>query len=130
MFAGIDIGASSTDVVLINVDKEIISHSVILTGAKHKQAAEKALKLACESGGCCISDIENIVGTGYGRKNIENISHHVTEITCHAKGAHYFFPNVRTILDIGGQDSKVIKVDQDGNVIDFLMNEKCILLGM
>jgi (R)-2-hydroxyacyl-CoA dehydratese activating ATPase len=125
MFAGVDIGASSTDVVLIDENKRIVASSVIPTGANHKQAYEKALKLVCEKAGCSIGDIEGIVGTGYGRKNIKNIYHHVTEITCHAKGAHYFFKDVRTILDIGGQDSKVIKVDHNGNVVDFLMNEKC-----
>ncbi|HOV28330.1 MAG TPA: acyl-CoA dehydratase activase [Pseudobacteroides sp.] len=125
LFVGIDIGASSTDAVLINENKDIIAYNVIHTGANHKIAAEKVLEELCEKSGHGINSIDAIVGTGYGRKNLENITWNITEITCHAKGTNYFFPSVRTILDIGGQDSKAIKIDNYGNVTDFIMNEKC-----
>ena len=125
MYAGIDIGSQSTDVVIIDDKKNILSYSILYTGASHQEVADKALLEACSSINCDVGEIKCVVGTGYGRKNIKNAIHQVTEISCHAKGANYFFPNVRTILDIGGQDSKVIKIDSDGKVLDFLMNEKC-----
>lgn len=125
MFVGIDIGASSTDVVLMDSYKNIIAHEVLATSASHKQSAEKALQSICSQSGCSMSEIKKFVGTGYGRKNISNLYKNVTEITCHAKGARHFFPRARTILDIGGQDSKVIKLDGNGHIMEFFMNEKC-----
>lgn len=125
MFIGIDIGSSSTETVLINSDQVILKYIVSQTGANHKLTAQKAIEDVCAKQGCHPSDVISIVSTGYGRKNIDNSKWDITEITCHAKGIHYFFPKVRTILDIGGQDSKAIKLDEEGNVVDFLMNEKC-----
>ncbi|WP_054741276.1 acyl-CoA dehydratase activase [Cellulosilyticum ruminicola] len=125
LYAGIDIGSQSTDVVIIDEEKKIKGYSVISTGAIHKNAAESALAIACSNANCNVDDIKYVVGTGYGRKNISIASSQVTEITCHAKGAFYLNNDTRMILDIGGQDSKVIKIDNLGNVVDFIMNEKC-----
>ena len=125
IYAGIDVGASSTDVVLLNDEKRIIAYSVLSTGPIHQQTSDCALQEACRAASCTIDDLVCILGTGYGRKNIRGAANPVTEIACHAKGARYYFADVRTIVDIGGQDSKVIKVDERGNVIDFAMNEKC-----
>ena len=122
---GIDIGSLSTDVVLMNDKREILASEVIATGASSKKAADKAYQKVLEVTGLSERDIDYVVATGYGRIRVPFAQEVVTEITCHAKGAHYFFPRVRTVIDIGGQDSKVIKVDQNGNVIDFVMNDKC-----
>ncbi|MFN3466491.1 MAG: acyl-CoA dehydratase activase, partial [Candidatus Brocadiales bacterium] len=122
---GIDIGSLSTDVVLMNDKREILASEVIATGASSKKAADKAYQKVLEVTGLSERDIDYVVATGYGRIRVPFAREVVTEITCHAKGAHYFFPRVRTVIDIGGQDSKVIKVDQNGNVIDFVMNDKC-----
>lgn len=125
LFAGIDIGSQSTDVVIIDENKKIVSYSIIPSGAVHTYATSKAFEIACQQANCKIEDIDYIVSTGYGRKNVAFAQKNITEITCHVKGAFYLNPNIRTILDIGGQDSKVIKVDSDGKVLDFIMNEKC-----
>ncbi len=125
MFAGIDIGSSSTNVVFINSEKEIICYEVIPTSPNHKESAQKAVSSLCEKNNLSESDITYLVSTGYGRKNVNETAKNVTEISCHAKGAIHFYPQARTILDIGGQDSKVIKVNEHGRVEDFIMNEKC-----
>lgn len=125
LFAGIDIGSQSTDVVIIDNNKKIVGYSIIPSGAVHTDATLKAFGIACQQADCKIEDIDYIVSTGYGRKNVPFAQKNITEITCHVKGAFYLNPNIRTILDIGGQDSKVIKVGEDGKVLDFIMNEKC-----
>lgn len=122
---GIDIGSMSTNGVLINEKKEILSSVIILTGASSKKAADKTFNQILTEHKLSEKDIDYIVATGYGRIKVPFASEVVTEITCHAKGANYYFPNARTIIDIGGQDSKVIKVDGKGNVLDFVMNDKC-----
>lgn len=125
MFAGIDIGSASTDVVIIDQDGDIAASSIIPTSVDHLFSANDALEIACKELGCDSSDIKSIVGTGYGRKNIKKAISNVTEISCHAKGAKHLFPDVRLVIDIGGQDSKVIKLKDDGSLADFAMNEKC-----
>lgn len=125
IYAGVDIGASSTDVVLIDEGRRILASYVRSTSPIHWQSGEQALLAACEQGGYQAEDIVYVVGTGYGRKNVKAATCQITEIACHAKGACYCFPDTRTILDIGGQDSKAIKVNENGNVVDFAMNEKC-----
>ena len=125
LFAGIDIGSQSTDVVIIDENKKIVSYSIVPSGAVHSDASLRAFNVACQQANCKIEDIDYIVSTGYGRKNVSFAQKNITEITCHVKGTFFLNPNIRTILDIGGQDSKVIKVSSDGNVLDFIMNEKC-----
>lgn len=122
---GIDIGSMSTNGVLINEKKEILSSIIIPTGASSKKAADKTFQLILTEHKLSERDINYIVATGYGRIKVPFANEVVTEITCHAKGANYYFPRARTIIDIGGQDSKVIKVDANGNVLDFVMNDKC-----
>ncbi len=122
---GIDIGSLSTDIVLLNDKREMLASEVTATGASSKKAADKALQKILEVCQLSEKDIDYVVATGYGRIRVPFAKEIVTEITCHAKGSHFFFPKVRTVIDIGGQDSKVIKVDPNGNVIDFVMNDKC-----
>ena len=125
LFAGIDVGSKSTDAVIINERLEIVSFSVVETGAEHREAAKEALYSVCTSAHCDVNDLDYVVGTGYGRKNINITKSQFTEISCHAKGAYLLFPDATTVIDIGGQDSKVISLGENGVVKDFLMNEKC-----
>lgn len=120
-FVGIDSGSTSTELVAIDRDLNIVKTVMVRTGANAGVGAKNAL----EKSGIDKKDIALIVATGYGRKNIDFANDNVTEITCHAKGAKHLFGDVRTIIDIGGQDSKVISLDEDGKVIGFVMNDKC-----
>lgn len=122
---GIDIGSLSTNAVLINEKKEILIYEVIATGASSKKACDKIFKHILNVAKLDEKDIDYTVATGYGRVKVPFANEVVTEITCHAKGANYFFPSARTVIDIGGQDSKAIKLDARGNVLDFSMNDKC-----
>lgn len=122
---GIDIGSMSTNGILLNEKKEILSSVIIPTGASSKKAADKAYSQILSEHKLTEKDIDYIIATGYGRIKVPFAHEVVTEITCHAKGANYYFPRARTIIDIGGQDSKVIKIDANGNVLDFVMNDKC-----
>jgi predicted CoA-substrate-specific enzyme activase len=125
--AGIDIGSLSTDVVIVDEHRRVVSYAVVPTGARCQVAANQALGDALGRAGCGQDDLAMVVSTGYGRGIVNGNGAHkqVTEITCHAKGAHFLFPGTRTVIDIGGQDSKVIKVNPDGSVADFAMNDKC-----
>ena len=105
---GIDIGSMSTNGILLNEKKEILSSIIIPTGASSKKAADKTFHQILTEHKLTEKDIDYIVATGYGRIKVPFANEVVTEITCHAKGANYFFPKSRTIIDIGGQDSKVI----------------------
>jgi (R)-2-hydroxyacyl-CoA dehydratese activating ATPase len=122
--AGIDIGSRTTKVVILK-DGEIYASRLMLTGASSPERAREILELALRDKGLKLNDLEYIVATGYGRINISFVQEKITEITCHAMGAYSEFPGTRTIIDIGGQDSKVIRLDAAGRVEDFIMNDKC-----
>ncbi len=122
---GIDSGSTSTNAVIMDQDRQIKAFSVVRTGAKSGVSADRVLKDVLEKAGLQREDIGWIVSTGYGRVSIAFADENVTEISCHGKGAHYFNPRVRTILDIGGQDSKGIRLNENGEVKDFVMNDKC-----
>ncbi|MCD4741063.1 MAG: acyl-CoA dehydratase activase [Desulfobacteraceae bacterium] len=124
-FLGIDIGSLSCDAVLIDEKKNILSSSVILTGAKNIESIARAKKNVLDLSGILEKDIGSIISTGYGRTRVKERDGAVTEITCHAKGIKHVIPETRILIDIGGQDSKAIKLDRDGNVMDFAMNDKC-----
>lgn len=124
-FAGIDSGSTSTDVVILDRDQKMVTGVILPTGAGAAVGAERALEQALEQAGLQRSDIDAIVTTGYGRTSIQDGDKSITEITCHARGAHYLDPGVRTVIDIGGQDSKVIRLDENGAVVNFVMNDKC-----
>ena len=131
LVCGIDSGSTSTNAVIMNENRQILAEVILRTGAKSGVSADKALAGALAAAGeklgriLAREDLRAIVSTGYGRVSIPFADRNVTEISCHARGARYFDPNVRTILDIGGQDSKAIRLDADGNVADFVMNDKC-----
>ncbi len=122
--AGVDIGSISTEVVVLE-GEQVLAEVISATGANSKAAAEKALAEASSKAGTSVDQLEYIVATGYGRVSAPSAHKKVTEITCHGKGAYFLYPGTRTVIDIGGQDSKVISLDSKGNVVDFVMNEKC-----
>ncbi len=122
---GIDSGSTSTNAVVIDGEQNIVSSLVIRTGARSIDSAHRACEEVLEQAGLKREDIAKLVATGYGRVSVDFADADITEITCHARGAHYFNPSVRTILDIGGQDSKAIRLNADGTVADFAMNDKC-----
>lgn len=124
-FAGIDSGSTSTDVVILNKNHEIVTSIILPTGAGAAIGADRALAEALKEAGLQREDIDALVTTGYGRTAIKNGDKSITEITCHARGAHFLNPEVRTVIDIGGQDSKVIRLDENGAVANFVMNDKC-----
>jgi predicted CoA-substrate-specific enzyme activase len=122
---GIDSGSTSTNAVIMDGNKKIIAKGSVRTGAKTSGSAEKILEDILKTAGLKREDLSMIVSTGYGRVSIPFADMNVTEISCHGRGARYFDPDVRTILDIGGQDSKAIRLNADGEVTDFVMNDKC-----
>ena len=124
-FAGIDSGSTSTDVAILDQDKRLVAQVILPTGAGAAAGAERAMESALAQAGLRAEDITATVTTGYGRSAIQLGDKSITEITCHAKGAFFLDPTVRTIIDIGGQDSKVIRIDETGNVVNFIMNDKC-----
>lgn len=123
--AGIDSGSTSTNVVILNGSGEICASAIARTGPKAEIGAKKAIDIALNSLNITINDIDYIVSTGYGRNTISFSNESLTEITCHAKGAYKINPNTKTIIDIGGQDSKVITLNEDGSIKSFVMNDKC-----
>ncbi|HPE16242.1 MAG TPA: acyl-CoA dehydratase activase [Oscillospiraceae bacterium] len=123
--AGIDSGSASTDVVILDREGRIAASAIIPTGGGARESADTALGMALERAGLSRSDLARIVTTGYGRDYIGGRGWSVTEITCHARGAHHLNPAVRTVIDVGGQDSKVIRLDKTGAVAHFVMNDKC-----
>ncbi len=125
LFAGIDVGSLSTDVVLLDGKGKVAGSSIVATGASTRKAVVESLSRALASAGGTTSDISVLVSTGYGREAVPDADISVTEITCHARGARRLYPKAATVLDVGGQDSKVIRIAPDGKVSDFAMNDKC-----
>jgi predicted CoA-substrate-specific enzyme activase len=124
LVCGLDIGAATTKAVILN-DGRMVSYSVLPTGQSVNLATDKVLEEATRKLGLGIRDFSRVVTTGYGRHAVPFTDRAVSEIICHAKGANFLLPSVRTVIDIGGQDSKIIALDGDGNVTNFVMNDKC-----
>jgi predicted CoA-substrate-specific enzyme activase len=125
MFAGIDIGSVTTKAVIIDDKEETLAFSLIPTRYNRQESGTEVLKLALEKIGKSNDDIKYMVSTGYGRRAFTSPDKALPEIVCHARGTKQLFPEVRTIIDIGGQDSKVIELDKNGVVARFEMNDKC-----
>ena len=125
--AGVDVGSTQTKAVLLadNSRTEIVARKIVDTGANVQKAAERAFDLCCQEAGIQSSEVGFVVGTGYGRYKITFGNAQMTEISCHAKGASFLCPGTRTVIDMGGQDSKAISVGSQGEVLDFVMNDKC-----
>ena len=125
LFAGIDAGSSATKCVLLDADGELVGHGVVSSGFNYGEAARDALRIALTQTEGTREDIARCVSTGYGRERIEFADQTLTEITCHARGAREWYPHVRHIVDIGGQDTKVIWINAQGKMADYRMNAKC-----
>jgi predicted CoA-substrate-specific enzyme activase len=123
--AGVDVGSTQTKAVIVDGARRIVARALIETGANVSRAGERAFVAACERGGLPRESVGYVVGTGYGRYKVTFGDAQITEITCHARGAHFLFPGTRTVIDMGGQDTKAIRVNPDGSVVDFSMNDKC-----
>ena len=124
MFAGIDIGSVTSKAVIMD-EEEILSFSILDTAYNRYESGRDVLNLGLEKIGKAIDAIIYIVSTGYGRRSFTPSNKILPEIVCHARGTKFLFPGVRTIIDIGGQDSKIIELDEDGCVNKFEMNDKC-----
>ncbi|WP_307974364.1 acyl-CoA dehydratase activase [uncultured Parolsenella sp.] len=122
---GVDSGSTSTDAVIVDGSGAIVASAIVPTGAKASAGAQRAIDEVLGQAGLTNDELTLHVATGYGRNAIEGMDSAITEITCHARGAHFLAPNARTIIDIGGQDSKVIHLDEAGGVTNFVMNDKC-----
>ncbi len=123
--AGIDVGSTQTKGIIINDKLEILARALTDTGAYVSKVAERCFEEALQISSVKREDIAYVVGTGYGRYKVNFGDAQITEISCHARGAIYLFPNTRTVIDMGGQDAKGIKTGADGDVKDFVMNDKC-----
>ena len=123
-FAGIDIGSISTEVVVIDDRGQILGYDIEMTGAESKKALDRAMLQALAQAGLERGQITKTAATGYGRERA-GADYQITEITCHGRGAFAVFPEARTVIDIGGQDSKAISLDERGRVQNFAMNDKC-----
>ena len=121
--AGIDIGSMATKAVIF--DGEVRGEAVVPTGWEPKEAGLRALREALGCAGLPEERLDRVIGTGYGRVSLPIFDRKVTEITCHARGAYHLRTGTRTVIDIGGQDSKVIALNSEGAVVDFIMNDKC-----
>ncbi len=122
-FAGIDVGSTMTKAVIVN--NGIIASIIGPTGPEQRRLANKVMEVALKKAALPFQAITYIVATGYGRINVPFADKQFTEITCHAKGIINLFPKARTIIDIGGQDVKAIRIDATGKTVDFVMNDKC-----
>ncbi len=121
---GVDIGSTTSKCVILKDGTEIVSTSLIVGGT----GTNGQLKTVEEALGCAslkMEDISAVIATGYGRKALHIADNDVSELSCHAKGVHFLFPDVRTIIDIGGQDAKVLRIGSSGKMTNFVMNDKC-----
>lgn len=124
-FAGIDVGASTTKAIIIDEKKKILGVSVTDSGADFQAAAERAFEDSRAKAELRPSSAGVVLSTGYGRRNVPFAGSTKTEISCHARGSYHDFPHAHTLIDIGGQDSKIIKIDDSGKRTSFKMNRKC-----
>lgn len=124
-FVGIDVGASTTKAIILNEKQEIKGHSVVHSGADFEAAAKNVFQKASAGFEKGLLDHKTVISTGYGRRNVPFADLSKTEISCHAKGSYHFFQKAHTLIDIGGQDSKIIKINEAGKRTGFKMNRKC-----
>jgi predicted CoA-substrate-specific enzyme activase len=122
-FAGVDVGSTMTKAVILN--EGIIASVIGPTGPEQRRLANRVMEEALNQAAVSFQSIAYIVSTGYGRINVPFADKQFTEITCHARGIVRLFPKAKTIIDIGGQDVKGIRIDATGKIVDFVMNDKC-----
>jgi len=123
--AGVDIGSTQAKAIVLNEHGEVVGRALLDVKASMATIAEEAFKAALQQARVFEREVVYVIGTGYGRYKVTFGNEQVTEISCHARGASALFPGTRTVLDIGGQDTKAIRIGADGRVLDFAMNDKC-----
>ena len=123
--AGVDVGSTQTKAIVLDEAKKIVGRAIIDTGANVVLAAEHAFEQALKTAQVEEEEVEYVTGTGYGRYRVTFGNTQVTEISCHGRGAVHMFPATRTVIDMGGQDTKAIRVRPTGEIADFCMNDKC-----
>ena len=121
---GVDVGSASSKVVILEDGIRVVTEKVVQLGTG-SSGPQRVLEEALEASGLRMEDLARVVATGYGRFSFEGADRQVSEISCHAKGIYHLVPSARTIIDIGGQDAKAIKLDERGGVVQFFMNDKC-----
>jgi (R)-2-hydroxyacyl-CoA dehydratese activating ATPase len=124
-FGGIDIGASATKAAIIDGDRKLVASDIRKTGVSFETCAQEAMDAAMASCGLSHANLKRIFSTGYGRHNVKFAHGTKTEIACHSKAAHFAFPRAITVVDVGGQDNKIIHIDAQGKREQFKMNRKC-----
>ncbi len=124
IFAGVDVGSMTAEAVLID-DDELLASSIIVATPNPVTSATLVRDAVLKDSGVPAQDLAYCVSTGYGREKIPFAEHDISEISCHGKGAFWADPSIRTIIDVGGQDCKVIRIDEEGDLKDFVMNDKC-----
>ena len=124
-FGGIDVGTTTTKAVIIDAEKRLLGHAVCRSGADLVLAAMTVFEEAIARAGVAGGAVQRVVATGFGRRNVPFAHDTKTEIGCHARGCHHYYPEALTVVDIGGQDSKIIKLDAQGRRVSFKMNRKC-----
>lgn len=122
--AGIDCGAKNTKTVILK-DGKIIGKGIVLTGFDQAQAVKESFEMALKDAGISQADLAHVGGTGSGAKSITEADVKVNDIKAMAAAAHYFFPNARTVADVGAEESRAAKCDEQGGVVDFAINDKC-----
>ncbi len=125
IFVGVDVGSSRTKVALLDGNRNLLGYAVRKSGVDFSKTALEGLQESLEMAGRSESDISRAVSTGYGRANVTFAAETKTEIGCHARGCYHYFPEAITVIDIGGQDNKIIRVDEQGRRTGFKMNRKC-----
>lgn len=123
--AGVDVGSTQTKAIIVDEQRNIVSRALIDTGANVIAAAENVYRKALTDAQLREEEVDYIVGTGYGRYRVTFGNTQVTEISCHGRGAVHLFPKTKTVVDMGGQDTKAIRVNAVGEILDFCMNDKC-----
>ncbi len=124
-YAGIDIGSTTAKAVILSPERKLVGHSVQRSGYDFAAAADRVLAEALAEAGVARKDVARIVSTGYGRRNVDFADEQRTEILCHARGVNFYYPEPVTVVDIGGQDNKVIHLGPSGERLGFTMNRKC-----
>ncbi len=125
LYAGVDVGSVSTAAVVVDHRCELLGFSLVATGAQCARAAEHVLLHAGEQAGLNGDAYRAVAATGYGRERVPSRTATVTEITCHARGIVRLFPEVRSLIDVGGQDCKALRLGEGGRVVEFAMNDRC-----
>ena len=123
--AGVDVGSTQTKAVIIDEGRRIVGRALTGTGANVMRAAETAFGEALAAADLQEQEVEYVIGTGYGRYKVTFGNAQITEISCHGRGAVQMFPGTQTVVDMGGQDTKAIRVSETGEILDFCMNDKC-----